>query len=188
MNTRIVVLGSGNSGTLAANRLRRYCDGDDVRIIVIDRRDTRDQETDLLIALGLYGPHALLAPEHLHLRDGIELRHAEAATVDPYGREVYLTDGTTVAYDVLVLATGTPRLRGERGPLQVNPLTRRSLAHPEVFAVGAAAADHMSTSPSIHVQAENMARTVQWLLADGGLPRRDTTSRDRTGTPAAAGP
>jgi NADH dehydrogenase FAD-containing subunit len=158
MDARIVVLGSGSTGTLAANRLRRYCDGSDTRITVIDKRDTRDHETEHLMSCGLYGPHALRAPEHLHLRYGIEFRHVEAATVDLDRHEVCLTDGTTIDYDALVVATGHARLPGspgtpaiyggapcvirssglgdESGFIPVDPRTQQSLTHPGIFAVG----------------------------------------------------
>jgi pyridine nucleotide-disulfide oxidoreductase len=160
MDTHIVVLGSGNSGTLAANRLRELCDNG-TRITVIDRRDTRDPETELLTALGLFGPHALNAPEHLRLRDGIEFRHVEAASVDVRRHEVCLTDGTTVAYDALVVATGSRRRPGRTGRDAVlagarcvarspglgdpngifgaDPLTGRSRTLPDVYAIGGAA-------------------------------------------------
>ncbi|CAG7646498.1 FAD-dependent oxidoreductase [Actinacidiphila bryophytorum] len=109
MNEQIVVIGGGAAGTLAANRLRTAL-GDDHRIVVVDRVDPRDRELDLLVSLGVYGPGSLQPPDSLRLRDGIGRRLAEAAGIDTGRKEVCLTDGTTVAYRVLVLATGRHRL------------------------------------------------------------------------------
>lgn len=110
MNEQIVVIGGGPAGTLVANRLRMALDAADHPIVVIDRVDPRDQELDLLVSLGVYGPGSLQPPESLRLRDGIRRRLANAATIDTDRREVCLTDGTTVPYGVLVLATGRHRL------------------------------------------------------------------------------
>jgi NADH dehydrogenase FAD-containing subunit len=174
MDRHILVLGGGTAGTLAANRLRCSCDSPDVRVLVVDRTGARDPETELLAALGLYGPHALRPPEHLHLRDGIGFRHVEAATVDLDRTEVCLADGTTVPYDVLVIATGTPSPDGyvtrspglgdERGLVPVDPSSRRSRAHPRVYAVGAAADGYRPTGQALHAQAERLARSVRGHL------------------------
>lgn len=120
MNEQIVIIGGGPAGTLAANRLRTALDAADHRIVVIDDVDPRDQELDLLVSLGIYGPESLQPPETLRLRDGIERRLAEAATIDTDRKEVCLTDGTTVRYRVLVLATGRHRLPlTTAGPLTI---------------------------------------------------------------------
>ncbi|MFI0897878.1 FAD-dependent oxidoreductase [Streptomyces sp. NPDC020983] len=110
MNEQIVITGAGPAGTLAANRLRAALDAAAHRIVVIDRADPCDQELDLLVSLGIYGPGTLQPPEDVRLRDGIERRLADVATIDPDRKEVCLTDGTTVPYGVLVLATGRHRL------------------------------------------------------------------------------
>jgi NADH dehydrogenase FAD-containing subunit len=185
MERHIVVLGGGGCGTLAANRLHCYCAGPDVSVLVVDRNDTRDPETELLTALGLYGPHALRPPEHLALREGIGFRHAEVGTVDLERAEVCLGDGTTLPYDVLVIATGVPDAAGyavrspglgdEHGAVPVDRLSRRSPAHPRVYALGAAAADRPVTSAIIHSQAEHLARAVRGYLAGNPpAPRRDS--------------
>jgi NADPH-dependent 2,4-dienoyl-CoA reductase/sulfur reductase-like enzyme len=181
----IVVLGAGTAGTLAANRLRCYCDSPHVSVLVVDRNDTRDPETLLLAALGLYGPHALRPPEDQHLREDIGFRHTEVATVDPARAEVCLGDGTTLPYDVLVLATGTPPPDGyvtrshglgdDHGLVPVDPLTRRSPADPLVYAISAAADGHRATGRQLHAQAEKLARGVRaYLAGNPPAPRRTT--------------
>jgi NADH dehydrogenase FAD-containing subunit len=188
MDQRIVVLGGGNRGTLAANRLRSRCDdASGIRIVVIDKDDPRDHEIELLTALGLYGPHALHAPEYLQLRAGVGFRHVEAATVDADRAEVCLMDGTTLPYDALVVATGTeplpggpgggerggapcvrrsPGLGDERGFVPVDPRTLQCPARPGVFAIGGATGTPVSPpGQGALAQAEALAEQVRRYLA-----------------------
>jgi NADPH-dependent 2,4-dienoyl-CoA reductase/sulfur reductase-like enzyme len=167
---RTVVIGSGTAGLLAANRLRSLCQGAEFHIVVLDRIDPRDPELELLVALGLYGPHALQPPEHQRLRDGIGFRHVEVASVDTGRRELCLTDGTTLAYDALVIATGLhplpPGLADGHRFLPVDPRTFQSTTTPEVFALGPAAGPASSADPRACVQAETLARSVRRLLTE----------------------
>lgn len=136
MNEQIVIIGGGPAGTLAANRLRTALDAAHHRIVVIDRIDSRDQELALLICLGIYGPGSLQPPEDLRLRDGIARRLADVATIDTDRKEVCLTDGTTVAYRVLVLATGRHRLPPTTdGHLTIAADGLPSTSRPDVYAV-----------------------------------------------------
>ena len=167
MRKYIVVIGGGTAGTLVANRLHRYC-GAEFRIVVVDRNGRRDQELELLGALGLYGPHTPQAPEQSRLRKGIDFRHAEVASVDVAHAEVCLTDGTAIGYEALVVAVGAapvPRGLGEGARfVPVDPRTLRSIARPDVFAVGAAAGLRPSAGPRAHVEAERVANGVRLLL------------------------
>ncbi|MFC4033236.1 FAD-dependent oxidoreductase [Streptomyces polygonati] len=167
MNERIVIIGCGHAGTLAANRLRAALHGAGHHITVIDRTDPRDQELDLLVALGIHGPGTLLPPEHLRLREGIDLRLAEAATVDTGRKEVFLTDGTTLPYDVLVLATGRHRLPSTavegRLPLTAGELQTGHRAG--VFAVvPAAAASWSAVEQPVPSQVESLVSGVRRYL------------------------
>jgi NADH dehydrogenase FAD-containing subunit len=167
VDKRIVVIGGGTVGILVANRLHRYCGGE-FGIVVVDRTDRRDQELELLVALGLYGPQTMHAPEQSRLRSGIDFRHVEVASVDLGLAEVCLTDGTTIHYEMLVVAIGTaPFPRGLGGGarfIRVDPRTLRSAARPDVFAVGAAAGLRPSAGPRAHVEAETVANGIRRLL------------------------
>lgn len=178
----VVVIGAGPAGTLAANRLRSHCPDAAFRIVVIDRIDPRDPELELLVALGLYGPQTLQPPEHQRLREGIDFRHVEVASADTSRSELCLTDGTTLAYDALVIATGhhslPPGLADGHRFFPVDPHTFQSATTPEVFALGPAAGPASSTGPRAYAQAETLARTVHRFLTEGSASHGTASAAD----------
>jgi sulfide:quinone oxidoreductase len=104
---RIVVLGGGTGGTLAANRLRRLLDRDTAEITVIDSDDRHVYQPGLLfVPFGMAGTTGLIRSRHRQLRDGVSFLRAAVDHVNADSDEVLLADGTTVGYDVLVVATG----------------------------------------------------------------------------------
>jgi sulfide:quinone oxidoreductase len=113
MSDRIVILGAGTGGTLTANRLhRRY--GDGVDIVVVDRDDRHVYQPGLLfVPFGLADPDAIVRSRRAQLHDGIEFRLAEVDRVETEANEVHLGDGSVLAYDVLVIASGATLLPEE---------------------------------------------------------------------------
>jgi sulfide:quinone oxidoreductase len=110
---RIVILGGGTGGTMVANRLRRRFDADDVKIQVVDRDDLHVYQPGLLfVPFGLADVDHITRPRHRQLHNGIEFHEAEVDSVALDHRKVRLTDGTTLAYDALVVASGA-RLQPE---------------------------------------------------------------------------
>ncbi|HTZ92664.1 MAG TPA: FAD/NAD(P)-binding oxidoreductase [Streptosporangiaceae bacterium] len=107
MTKRIVVLGGGTGGTLTANRLRRLLDRDAAQIVVVDTDDEHVYQPGLLfVPFGLARPDELVRSRQRQLRPGIEF-HCEAVEhVDLENDAVLLADGTSLSYDVLVVATG----------------------------------------------------------------------------------
>ncbi|WP_329320612.1 NAD(P)/FAD-dependent oxidoreductase [Streptomyces sp. NBC_01262] len=121
MDRRIVILGSGTGGTLTANRLRRHYDESEFRIIAVDQDDDHVHRPGLVcVPFGLAEPKAIVRPRHLQLHDGIGFRRAKGAAVDLDADRVHFTDGTSLGYEVLVLATGTAarpeEIQGLAGP------------------------------------------------------------------------
>jgi sulfide:quinone oxidoreductase len=114
VSKRIVILGSGTGGTLAANRLRRHFDEDAVDITVIDQDDRHVYQPGLLfVPFGLAHPDEIVRPRASQLRHGITYRQAAIDRVDLETDTVHLLDGSTVTYDVLVVATGSSLATGE---------------------------------------------------------------------------
>jgi sulfide:quinone oxidoreductase len=107
MRKRIVVLGGGTGGTLAANRLRRLLDRDAAEITVIDPDDAHLYQPGLLfVPFGLTRPAGLTRPRGRQFRDGVTFLRAAVDRVDLDRDTVVLTGGEPVRYDVLIVATG----------------------------------------------------------------------------------
>jgi len=105
---QIVILGGGTGGTLTANRLRRAYGRDEARITVVDQDDTHVYQPGLLfVPFGLTQPEDIVRSRGRQLHPGIEYLTTGVDHVATDRREVVLGDGATLAYDALVVATGS---------------------------------------------------------------------------------
>ncbi|MEV4685160.1 NAD(P)/FAD-dependent oxidoreductase [Streptomyces kurssanovii] len=107
MTSEIVVIGGGTAGARLARQL-----GAGARVTVLGEETHAPYNRVLLaeVLAGRYGPEVIALPE-VPVRRGVR-----ATSVDRDRRLVHCADGTSVAYDRLVLATGSnpvlPPLRG----------------------------------------------------------------------------
>jgi sulfide:quinone oxidoreductase len=107
MSRRVVILGGGTGGTLAANRLRREHSSDEVAITVVDQDDQHVYQPGLLfVPFGLALPEDIVRSRPGQLHAGIDYRRSGIDRVDLECDVVHLDDGSTLPYDVLVVATG----------------------------------------------------------------------------------
>jgi sulfide:quinone oxidoreductase len=107
MTRRVVILGGGTGGTLAANRLRRRFAADELSITVVDQDDRHVYQPGLLfVPFGLTHVEDIVRPRQRQLHAGIEFVQQAIDHVDIDAHEVYLADDTTLGYDVLVVASG----------------------------------------------------------------------------------
>jgi sulfide:quinone oxidoreductase len=107
MTARIVVLGGGTGGTLTANRLRRAYRPDEAAITVVDQDDRHVYQPGLLfVPFGLTHSEDIVRPRARQLRHGVEFVEAAIERVEIDDQEVHLGDGSTLPYEVLVVATG----------------------------------------------------------------------------------
>jgi len=105
--TSIVILGGGTGGTLTANRLRRMFPTSDMTITVIDQDDRHVYQPGLLfVPFGLTQPEDIVRSRSRQFRRGIDHVECGIDRVDIDAEVVHLADGTTLHYDVLVVATG----------------------------------------------------------------------------------
>jgi sulfide:quinone oxidoreductase len=114
MSKRLVILGGGTGGTLLANRLRRHLDADALRIDVVDRDDAHVYQPGLLfVPFGLADPAEIVRPRRKQLHRGITFHETAIETVSLPEQRVRLENGTSLDYDVLVVATGARLLPEE---------------------------------------------------------------------------
>ena len=108
MSKRIVILGGGTGGTLAANRLHRHYKHDDVHITVIDQDDSHVYQPGLLfVPFGLSQPEDIVRSRKRQIHKGIVTVRGEIDRVDVDRNTVVLTDGCEFEYEVLIVATGS---------------------------------------------------------------------------------
>jgi sulfide:quinone oxidoreductase len=107
VDKHVVILGGGTGGTLTANRLRKAFRRSDLRITVVDQDRAHLYQPGLLfVPFGLAHGDDLVRPRDRQLRRGVDFVEQPVDRVDVEGRRVLLGDGTELAYDVLVVATG----------------------------------------------------------------------------------
>jgi sulfide:quinone oxidoreductase len=109
---RILILGGGVGGTLTANllvkKLRARIDHGEVEIVVVDATGEHVYQPGFMyIAMGGERAANLHRPERSLLDKRVTLVVGEVAGVDVERRVVTLADGLPLAYDQLVLATGS---------------------------------------------------------------------------------
>jgi sulfide:quinone oxidoreductase len=114
MAHRIVVLGAGTGGTLAANRLRRLYRHGEATITVVDQDGRHVYQPGLLfVPFGLVRPDDIVRLRSRQLHGDIEYRQCAVDHVDLEADAVHLADGSVLPYDVLVVATGATLLPEE---------------------------------------------------------------------------
>jgi sulfide:quinone oxidoreductase len=109
---RIVVLGGGVGGTLAANLVARRLKaeirrGDATVTVIDDSGEHIYQPGYMYIAMGNERPERLKRPERSLLDREVELVVGRAVEIDVAGRRVVLEGGQELGYEQLVLATGS---------------------------------------------------------------------------------
>jgi sulfide:quinone oxidoreductase len=104
---RLVILGAGTGGTLAANRLRKKYKDDELRIDIVDQDNRHVYQPGLLfIPFGLTEPDEIVRKRDRQLKKGIHYHQCPIDSVDIEANSVTLGNGTTLDYDVLLVATG----------------------------------------------------------------------------------
>ena len=101
----VVIIGGGFAGISAARALRKA----PVRVTLVDRRvyNTFQPLLYQVATAGLSAPDIAAPLRHiLRKQANVEVRLAEVAAIAPQEKHVVLADGTTIAYDALLLATG----------------------------------------------------------------------------------
>ena len=93
---------------MVANKLIKRLDTSQWSVTVVDKNDIHDYQPGyLFIPFGINSPDQIRRTKHPFIADGVEMVMAEIDTVDPDGKVVTFTDGRTIGYDYLVIASGT---------------------------------------------------------------------------------
>jgi sulfide:quinone oxidoreductase len=109
---RILILGGGVGGTLTANlvsrKLKKQIERGEAEVTVVDLTGTHTYQPGFMyIAMGGERAEKLERPERSLLDSKVQLVVGEIKAIDEATRTVELSDGLKLAYDQLVLATGS---------------------------------------------------------------------------------
>jgi 3-phenylpropionate/trans-cinnamate dioxygenase ferredoxin reductase subunit len=144
---RIVIVGAGLAGARAAEALRK--DGYDGTITLLGEEPERPYLRPPLSKEYLRGegdrdavyvhPEAFYAEQRIHLRPSTAVR-----AVEPRARDVVLADGSRLAFDRLLLATGArPRRLPVRGGEVPGVVSLRTLSDADALRVAATEAERI---------------------------------------------
>jgi sulfide:quinone oxidoreductase len=123
---KLLVLGAGTAGTMVANKIHKRLP--DWQVTVVDKDDHHDYQPGyLFVPFGTNQPEQIRRSRRKFLHQGIAVVDGEVDQVDASGRTVLLADGRTLAYDHLVIATGTTP-RPDQTPGMLGPEWHRSVA------------------------------------------------------------
>ncbi|HCM76017.1 MAG TPA: oxidoreductase [Cytophagales bacterium] len=104
----ILILGAGTAGTMMANKLHKALNHKEWRITIVDRDEQHYYQPGFLfIPFGIYQPEDVVKPKANFLPKGVDFKIAEIDKINSSENEVTLTNGLTIPYDILVIATGT---------------------------------------------------------------------------------
>ncbi|MBS1625516.1 MAG: FAD-dependent oxidoreductase, partial [Bacteroidetes bacterium] len=124
---RIVILGAGTAGTMMANHLRHQHALRDWEIVIIDEREVHYYQPGFLfLPFDIYQPEDIVKPIREFMPDGVHLVTGRIESIQPDQSHVLLSDGTSVRYDILIVATGA-RPVPEEVQGMVGPEWRRSI-------------------------------------------------------------
>src|SRR3954447_2987358 len=104
----LVILGGGTAGTMIANKLHKRLRDDGWVITVVDRDDQHHYQPGyLFVPFRGYSRDEIVRSRHHFIPDGVAVVYDEIDRVTPEDHQVHLASGRTLAYDYLVIATGT---------------------------------------------------------------------------------
>jgi NADH:ubiquinone reductase (H+-translocating) len=109
MSKHIVILGAGYGGLLTALTVRKYLNSTEAYVTVVNQYPTHQIITELhRLAGGTISEKAISLPlEKLLKGKDIDLKIAKVDSFSVNDKKVFLSDGTTLTYDALVVGLGS---------------------------------------------------------------------------------
>lgn len=123
----LVILGGGTAGTMIGNKLRHRLDRKEWKISVVDRDDEHHYQPGyLFLPFARYSHEQVVRSRHAFLPDGVDFVVGSIEQICPDENVVLLEGGRRLAYDQLVIATGTTP-RPDQTPGMLGPEWQRSI-------------------------------------------------------------
>ena len=118
---KLVILGAGTAGTIMLNKLTPVLDRDEWQITIVDQHETHYYQPGFLfIPFGIYGPQDVIKPKRDFFPSGADVVFSEIDKIEAENNRILLKDGKVLAYDYLIIATGSKiapaEIEGLEGP------------------------------------------------------------------------
>jgi sulfide:quinone oxidoreductase len=124
---KILILGGGTAGTMMANKLFKALDRNEWEITIVDQHKTHYYQPGFLfIPFGIYNKSDVVKPKGDFFPAGVKVVYQEIDRVEGEENKVYLSDGTCLPYNYLIIATGT-QTRPDETPGLEGPEWRKSI-------------------------------------------------------------
>jgi sulfide:quinone oxidoreductase len=104
----LLILGAGTGGTMVANRMVHVLDSTEWQIVIVDREPVHYYQPGFLfIPFGMYTPADVVKPKADLLPATVETVFSDIEIIRPQANTVTLSNGRSIVYDELVIATGS---------------------------------------------------------------------------------
>jgi sulfide:quinone oxidoreductase len=104
---KVLILGAGTAGTMAANRLSHILDMSEWKITLVDQNATHYYQPGFLfIPFGSYTKADVIKPKRDFMPNGVELVMGQIEAIESEQNRVRLSGDRTLTYDFLIIATG----------------------------------------------------------------------------------
>lgn len=106
---KLLILGAGTAGTMAANKLSRALDPDEWKITIVDQNEAHYYQPGFLfIPFGMYSKSDVIKPKRDFIPSNVEMIISPIELIEPEHNRVRIAkDNRYLAYDFLIIATGT---------------------------------------------------------------------------------
>lgn len=104
----ILILGAGTAGTMMANKLSKALDENEFSLTIVDKDETHYYQPGFLfIPFGVYSKDDVIKPKRDFFPKNVRSIVSDIELIQPEENKVHLKNGDILAYDFLIIATGT---------------------------------------------------------------------------------
>jgi sulfide:quinone oxidoreductase len=104
---KLLILGAGTAGTMAANRLSRLMDMEEWSFTIVDQDPVHYYQPGFLfLPFGVYTAKDVVKQKNIFIPPGVKYIQAKIEIIEADANKVRLANGITLEYDFLIIATG----------------------------------------------------------------------------------